>query len=1679
MKKFILSTLVLATLPLRADPQLTSWFTANSGKYARIYKTTADQTSQTTSTTWSNGSGVQSNPAYSGVHEINYSANWIYIRTTGLASHVMGPWYLDSGKTQLFPNYPSNTSTVYRIPRSSTIGAPPAAKALTGNGAIGFFVNGVAFFDNRDAFSYKNSSATDATPVNHLTGDGIWNRNAYANELVTFDAALAHQAGNQYHYHVNPIALRYQLNDHVTYNATANTYAEAATTAAHSPILAWAADGYPVYGPYGYSDPTNASSSVRRMVSGFVARNGSNGTTNLSTTGRTTLPAWAASAQGISATLASGQYGPNVNATYTLGHYIEDYDYLGNLGYTQTTGSTVRDFDLDQYNGRFCVTPEFPAGTYAYFSTIDSSNAPAFPYNIGRQFYGNVTGSTTTAATMNADTPLTQQFIGGANTAITINTPSVSGTSVTLTWSATEGGTYSVDASPNSSTWTSRATGIVSSGTSANSTYTALGTSGTEYGRVNRTALATYDTAGQTAATVSQTKTTSYTLGGSNVAPTLSTINTFTGAFKNTAFTISYATLLAASNAADANGDTISFRIEAVSSGTLTKNGSAVTAGSTLISSGDSVVWTPATNASGTLAAFTVKAYDGSLASNTAVQVNVSVASNTAPTLTTINSISGATEDTAFTISYATLLSASNAADADGDAISFQIQAVSSGTLTKNSVAVTAGSTLISSGDSVVWTPAANANGTLTAFTVKAYDGQAASSTAVQVNVTTTAVNDAPTLTSLSTLTGAVKNTAFTISYATLLAASNAADVDGGTIQFRIEAVNMGTLTKNNVAVTAGSTTITTGDSLVWTPATDYTGTAAAFSVKAYDGTLASSTAVTVNITVSTSDPQLSSWYVAQTGRYARIYETDAALNSGTTSSTWTRTTGQFTLAQTSPAYAGPQQIDYSTSWIYIRTPSLATYTMGPWYNDANRTTLFQNVPKNQGLILRIPRSGTLGAIPSTKTQMLGLMIGGVLQPAAGYLVDGVCIFDPSDGFSYASGTESSPGTGVWHRDAYVNESATFDKSLAHQQNTGVYHNHVNPLALRYQLGDAVSYNNVTKTYTESLAPAQHSPVIGWMIDGLPIYGPYGYSSPLDSASGVRRMIGGFVKRDGATTGVDNISTTGSTRTLPQWATRNGATNTNGPSVSSTYPFGRYLEDWSYLGDLQKSAGVSYQLGIDFDLNEYNVRYCVTPEFPNGTWAYFLNIKSAGAPQFPYICNRWFYGSPTGGTVTSVAETVTNQFMGGANRPLGVTNANASGTTVTLTWNAVEGGTYSVDASQNQSTWTSKATGIAVSNANSASSSYTALGTSGTEYGRVNRTALASYDSTGTTAATVSQTATSSYVVVPQALAVTPSSGLASSGPAGGSFSPASASYTLTNTGTGTLAWSASKTAAWFDLSATSGTLSAGASTTVNATINSFANNLTAGNFSDTITFTNNTNGTGNTTRGVSLAVLSTNANLSALALSSGTLSPVFSSSVTAYTATVANSISSLTVTPTTQDSSATVTVNGNAVTSGSTSGAITLTVGDNAISTVVAPQNGTPTKTYTITVTRQSSMQTWRQTWYGTGVNSGNAADLADPYHTGYSNLAVFAFFGPGQDPASAGSLQLPQPTLSGGNFTYSFIQPSGVTGITYGAQWSTSMSGNDWHDIPETGSGSQHVFSIPIGNNTRTFMRLQVTGQ
>jgi hypothetical protein len=127
----------------------------------------------------------------------------------------------------------------------------------------------------------------------------------------------------------------------------------------HSPIIGFALDGYPIYGPWGYAN--GRSGELKRMRSGYRLR---------AITERTSWP--------DGTKLTPGQYGPPIDAANPLGVFSEDYEYVEESG------------DLDRFNGRYAVTPEYPEGTYAYFVSTDAQGQLAFPYLLASQYYGHV-----------------------------------------------------------------------------------------------------------------------------------------------------------------------------------------------------------------------------------------------------------------------------------------------------------------------------------------------------------------------------------------------------------------------------------------------------------------------------------------------------------------------------------------------------------------------------------------------------------------------------------------------------------------------------------------------------------------------------------------------------------------------------------------------------------------------------------------------------------------------------------------------------------------------------------------------------------------------------------------------------------------------------------------------------------------------------------------------------------------------------------------------------------------------------------------------------------------------------------------------------------------------------------------------------------------------------------------
>ena len=180
-------------------------------------------------------------------------------------------------------------------------------------------------------------------------------------ESSTFDSAQGsvftgfnNQYGGEYAHLSNPQRLRYILGDNLT--EVNNVINEIDDSLEHSPIIGWAFDGNPIYGPYGYQDPTDQTSSINRLSSSYRLKS------NL-VYDELTNP------------YPSRTAGPLLTEE-PAGNFVEDYEYAFALG------------DLDQYNGRFCKTPEYPNGRYCYFVTIDNTSAgnPVFPYVLGPSF---------------------------------------------------------------------------------------------------------------------------------------------------------------------------------------------------------------------------------------------------------------------------------------------------------------------------------------------------------------------------------------------------------------------------------------------------------------------------------------------------------------------------------------------------------------------------------------------------------------------------------------------------------------------------------------------------------------------------------------------------------------------------------------------------------------------------------------------------------------------------------------------------------------------------------------------------------------------------------------------------------------------------------------------------------------------------------------------------------------------------------------------------------------------------------------------------------------------------------------------------------------------------------------------------------------------------------------------
>ena len=219
--------------------------------------------------------------AYQNQVQIDIRDGYRYITSNGIPDHVTGT-FPNAGN----PNRISPQSHTFRV----TLTPENTGVATQVRPTFGVALNGVPFEPGTGEFWNRDRS---------------WNYDALSGMIdLGTDANNAHvQPTGSYHYHGLPTSL----------------VSNAAMT-----LLGYAADGFPIYGPYGYSNANDPSSGLVELHSSYQ--------------------------------LKAGQRPDGPGGTYD-GTFTADFEYTDGAG------------DLDPCNGRFGVTPEHPEGIYHYYVT--------------------------------------------------------------------------------------------------------------------------------------------------------------------------------------------------------------------------------------------------------------------------------------------------------------------------------------------------------------------------------------------------------------------------------------------------------------------------------------------------------------------------------------------------------------------------------------------------------------------------------------------------------------------------------------------------------------------------------------------------------------------------------------------------------------------------------------------------------------------------------------------------------------------------------------------------------------------------------------------------------------------------------------------------------------------------------------------------------------------------------------------------------------------------------------------------------------------------------------------------------------------------------------------------------------------------------------------------------------
>lgn len=317
-----------------------------------------------------------------------------------------------------------------------------------------------------------------------------------------------------------------------------------------------------------------------------------------------------------------------------------------------------------------------------------------------------------------------------------------------------------------------------------------------------------------------------------------------------------------------------------------------------------------------------------------------------------------------------------------------------------------------------------------------------------------------------------------------------------------------------------------------------------------------------------------------------------------------------------------------TTSTVGLNTNTLISFAGNSLGLDVGRSYYIKDITSSSFKISYTPDTApvSLAGTGSVLATVLGITTA---SSNIGYWINGVNIHNPSAENEAPNGYLSFPNLNYvaeYRTSLRFNYDLNYDRaggriisngayayrgySFADAWTTGTAHIGTTGIAVTTGTAEisSISYLSLGLRH-----PDGHSKIMGWSLDGYPIYGPYGYQQPLDSASLVRPMISGYaVYTDSEDIPARKID---------------GALNT------TAYPLGIFVQDYYYSG-----TG---------DLDVHNGRYCITPDYPDGTYAYFCSVDpDTLEPSYPYVIGTVFRSVPVG-----PGQTTSNAVDGGGSAP--------------------------------------------------------------------------------------------------------------------------------------------------------------------------------------------------------------------------------------------------------------------------------------------------------------------------------------------------------------------------------------------------------------------------------------------